>query len=123
MITILVVIGAIYGLITYYPLFQTHYRLKEIAFEAGNRAVHERSEAKLKNYILTKAEQKQITLHSKDVSVRRNQGENIVQIDMYYTLEITFPLVGYSRNEEHLIEYETDLTALDWQELKEQTKF
>ena len=123
MITILVVIGAIYSLITYYPLFQTHYRLKEIAFEAGNRAVHEKSEAKLKDYILNKAEQKQITLHNSDVSVRRNEGENIIQIDLYYTLEIAFPLINYTRNEEHLVEYETDLTPLDWQELKEQTQF
>ena len=123
MITILVVIGAIYALITYYPLFQTHYRLKEIAFEAGNRAVHEKLESKLKDYILTKAKQKQITLHSRDVSVRRNEGENIVQIDIYYTLEISFPLIGHSKNEEHLVEYETDLTPLDWQELKEQTQF
>ena len=123
MITIIVIIGAIYGLITYYPLFQTHYRLKEIVFEAGNKAVHEKSESKLKDYILTKAQQKDITIHNKDVSVMRNESENTVQINLYYTIPIVFPLAGYTRNEEHLIEYETDLTPLDWQELKEQTKF
>ncbi|GAB4296703.1 MAG: hypothetical protein Kow0090_11840 [Myxococcota bacterium] len=122
-LTFLIIIGLIYGAIVYYPLFKTHYRLKEIVHEAGNKAVHEKDETRLREYIIRQAEKRGITINHRDVYIRRSESDNMIYINITYWVNISYPLTGIESEEDFTIYYETDLTPLDWQELKEKTKF
>ena len=122
-LTFIILAGVIYGSIVGYPLFKIHYNLKQIIHEAGNKAVQEQNESVLVKYIVDRAAQKGTTLHSKDIYLRRSKHENKVEIKVNYFLDVDYPLISKTKTHMFTIEYETDLTPLDWKELKEKTTF